>query len=519
MRARKAERASEDRLAAGEQVIRFMLDDLTRELKALGRLEVLAGTTEEVNRFYDSIPLEAQTNESRKIRADALVSIGRVRSSRGDMAAAQSAFFQAQALYQKLTQSPTAPVDVFDGLASVMILLGDHFESLGQFDQAAEAAGNALAIYQDLRRRMPSDENAASGEAAAWLGLGNVHYSSSNYDQALKDFRTALEIWQRLVEQAPDDKRMLQKTAQARQALAVCLRRLDRPEEAKAELTGALEAWKQLATSSPGDATVFTGQAESLNSAAAFANSNGDLDEAVRLTREAIAIRRQLVARDPSNAGWLHQLALVEQNLGVVENRRKDYPAAVAALESAFASWERLRGIAPPLLRWRDDYAKGFATADSLYRQLWNESLAAKGAEAHVATISFAVKTLALSLQYWGDEPPARDRRYHVARTALDVAATHGKLSDPEGARPFYQLARYLFGRLAAADEDSADAGELRADLTRLGRIGKVLGDSPGNVDAPDVKRLDQLPLLPKFLLEEMGHDPPIQIQSGKSSS
>ena len=30
------------------------------------------------------------------------------------------------------------------------------------------------------------------------------------------------------------------------------------------------------------------------------------------------------------------------------------------------------------------------------------------------------------------------------------VAITHGKLGNPEAARPFYQLARYLFGRLAA---------------------------------------------------------------------
>ncbi|MEZ5328264.1 MAG: serine/threonine-protein kinase [Verrucomicrobiales bacterium] len=504
VRARKAERASEERLAAGEQVIRFMLDDLTRELKALGRLEVLAGTTEEVNRFYDAIPVDVQTSESRKIRADALVSIGRVRSSQGDMAAAESAFYQAQALYQKLAESPKAPVEVFEGLGSALILLGDHLESQGRFEQAEEAAAKALAIYQDLRLRVPGDENITSGEAAAWLGLGTVHYGNGHYDRALKGFRSALEIWQRLAEQAPEDKRMQQKYAQALQAVAMCLRRQDRPAEAKAALTEALESWTQLAASSPGDATILTGQAETLNNAAVLANSQGDLDEAARLTSEAVAIRKQLVARDPSNAGWLHALALVEQNLGEVEYRLKDYHSAAAAFESAFASWERLRSMAAPLLRWRDDFEKGVVTADSVYRKLWSESLNGKGASDRDAAVRFAVKTLSLRLSYWENSPTDRDRRHQVAQMALQVASTHGKLGNPEGGRPFYQLARYLFGRLAA-DVDATFTDKLRADLRQLEAIGNVLGDAPGNIDAPDERLLAQLPVLPKFLLEEMG--------------
>lgn len=497
VRARKAERASEARLTAGEQVIRFMLDDLTRELKALGRLEVLAGTTEEVNRFYDGIPIEEQTEVSRRIRADALVTTGRVRSSQGDFPAAESAFMRARELFRKLAATPSASDEVFDGLGSALVLLGDHFEAQGEVGKAEDACRQALEIYQSLKKRFPDNDLWESGEASAFFGLGNVRFGVGDYSAAYESLRNAQSIWQRLASSAPSDHRMKQKAAQAQQAVAVSLRKLEKPVEAKIALDAALATWDELAASVPGDATILTGQAETLNNAAALAHSEENLDDAIELTQQAIDIRRRLVARDPTNAGWLYNLALVQQNLGVVENHRQDYRAAAAAFESAFASWRRLRDLATPLLRWRDHYAQGFGVADGVYRKLWNQALEEETVEGRSEALHFALKTLSTGLEFWEDEPAEVNRRHHVARIVLDVTATYGKLGDTAGAEPFFKLAQYLY---ASLQKSILPQAELEGDLKRL----HAMRNAFGKERQIGAEHVSQLPPLPEFLKDEM---------------
>jgi hypothetical protein len=75
--------------------------------------------------------------------------------------------------------------------------------------------------------------------------------------------------------------------------------------------------------------------------------NQGDLAGALAAYEAALAIREELAASDPDNAGWRRDLSVSHNNIGDVRREQGDLAGALAAYEAALAIRKELAGGGP----------------------------------------------------------------------------------------------------------------------------------------------------------------------------
>ena len=380
-------------------------------------------------------------------------------------------------------------------------MFGGQLKDRGEFERGQDCFEEALTIYGTLQSEEPGEVLWRRGEATAYLGLGKLKFRQLELEDASSHLKRAVDIWKPISDESPEDNRVKQKLAGGLQVLGVCRHRQKDAELALAAFTESIELWEQVQKEEPGNAPVQTGFADALNNFSAFLLERGDHKEARLVTKKAIEIRKFLSRRDPTNASWLYHLALVTQNLGVLEAKGEDIHASAVAYDEALVVWSQLRELADPLLRWRENWAKGVGSAETTYGELW-DSAYANGNEKEA--LQFARKFWMLSLEFWEELPSASERRYHVARRALDLSTTYNHFGDLTRANYYFEIARYLLQTLIYTGLTS-EPEEVEKELSRVEELSKAFPEGdPGELKLPSSEVLKRCPELPIFVRAEI---------------
>ena len=77
--------------------------------------------------------------------------------------------------------------------------------------------------------------------------------------------------------------------------------------------------------------------------------AQGNLPEALKSFREALAIRERLARTDPGNADWQHDLAVAHEKIGEVMMAQGNLPQALKSFRDWFTIADRLADADPPL--------------------------------------------------------------------------------------------------------------------------------------------------------------------------
>jgi hypothetical protein len=298
-RARTAELEAQNSRSNAEKLVSFLIEDFYAELAPTGRLDTLGKLAHMTVGYYDSLPPQLITPQTRMNRAMALVREGASLNAAGKAEAAFKSFGEAQSEFEKLHAA------------------GNHGEDI--------VYGLALALYEQ-------------GSTVIRGGRGTALQLQQAAD-LLRPLVYATNPSRRVRQLYGDDLNFLSHTQPNAQAVVTC-------EEARKVLTGigALDL---------SDLNAASSYADTADSEARFLLALGRIDEAQKLEQQVYDLAEKVLAQRPSDLHSLLNRVLAASLLSEVARRRHDdATAADYARRAVQASEDWVRSDPSNLEAW-----------------------------------------------------------------------------------------------------------------------------------------------------------------------
>jgi len=306
-------------------------------------------------------------------------------------------------------------------LAAVESTIGRAYLGLGRYDKAQEHIQRGF----DLRlQHLPEGHHDI---AESKIDLAHLYYKLDNYQEAEKLLREALATHQSLRGQTNLD------TARVWNDLGAVLRASGQIDEAEKAHRKALAIREQLALEDP---TKREAVAESYNNLAAILAAKKDLDGAIRMSEDALRLRRELLpATHPMVAQALANLAVMKATKARATGDQALLKQAIDLMEENVAIEEKVLGPDHP------DHARSVSALGVMY-------VVAKDLDSGTRHMREAL----------------RIRRKHINPGELDVWHIQYQLASILTRQKKYDEAEPLYSEALANVSDSTPAG---ADLRR----------------------------------------------------
>jgi tetratricopeptide (TPR) repeat protein len=202
----------------------------------------------------------------------------------------------------------------------------------GKFEPALEAAQQSESMLQAMSNAGSGDDDFQRERSMSANRIGEAYANLGNHDKALQSFNKALGIRQELAER--------DKTAQAKRDLVVAYERVGDQQRALGNLAEAYKMYNDslpirqaLAAADPTDLDRQEDLAAGYDRVAPFFEG----EAAIGWYDKSIAIRRELVQRDPSKASWQASLASVLDAKGNALTNLGRCPEAIAPLQEGLS--------------------------------------------------------------------------------------------------------------------------------------------------------------------------------------
>ncbi|HEX5961417.1 MAG TPA: TIR domain-containing protein [Rhodanobacteraceae bacterium] len=429
-----AKQAAERRQKQAEDLVDFMLGDLTTKLRALDRLDVLRAVDDKAMAYFKSLPPSDVNDTELAQRAKALQRIGEVHLEHS-LPKAMDAFRQALLLNRKLVdQSPGDPLRQ-NAFAENQLWIGFAYWNEGKSGPAEKAFRESAAALERATALAPSNNDVQHNLDGAYNNLGHVAQARKELDAASRYYARDLALCQRMVAAHPDD-------VLWRNALG--------------------DAHDNLAT---------------------VALMRGHLDQAIDGYLEEQHILRDVVAKQPQDRQMRQQLligdAILARTLALAGQTR----AARKFIDAALGIGKAQMAFDPSHKAWKETYFYSRLLAAQLVWAQGDPAQADQWFKVSLATLQQLVHADPSQANWRRDLAVAQlaSARFAKAHGQADIARTHASEADDTarkllaGGAPKASLVRIaaaaelLLGQLAARRGDTATADKLRRQaLTRM---------------------------------------------------
>ncbi|WP_313536394.1 toll/interleukin-1 receptor domain-containing protein [Sphingomonas sp.] len=285
----RARGEAEARRAQAEGLVEFMLTDLRGRLKEVGRLDVLREANARALRYYGEQDLATLPPDVLARRARAIMTMGEDAMEAKEIARARTAFLQANRITHALIEREPNQYDIVFAHAQSEFYLGLlHFK-------AGELAATEphFEAYAALAHRLMALSPANSRSAE------EVSYAAGNL--------CALRMEQR----------------QAERAVTLCSEALRANEALAQREPDSEQRWRDVANR---QGWLADAQFDARN-----------MNAALDLRRQQVALLERLFARDQGNARNRRMLIWAERALAKLENRNGDDALAVRRMRAAIS--------------------------------------------------------------------------------------------------------------------------------------------------------------------------------------
>jgi tetratricopeptide (TPR) repeat protein len=263
--------------------------------------------------------------------------------------------------------------DIIESFRKLHRIANEHKVSFPEL--AAYALGSANEAKNPISPRLSeADELISKGDV---LEAGHVLVAADKQIDDLKitdDEKTKLHT-------AVADK--LGKAGQKLDALG-------KPAEALEVLTNAQALFSALVSARP-SSELNLAIATNLDRLMSVSAQVNKLDEALRYTREAIAIREQVLRDDPKNAGCECEIARNYETIGIILDAQNDPDGARAAHETALTIRRKMAKAEPTQKRWQHFLAKNLVRTSRLQATKGHPDAFTNAKEAVLIWRSFAM--------------------------------------------------------------------------------------------------------------------------------
>lgn len=323
-----ASQAAERRQKQAEDLVGFMLGDLSDKLNEVHRLDIMQSVDDKAMAYFALLPAADATDAALTLRVNALEKIGGVRMEQGAFPPAVQAFQSAVALAAELARR--APDDM-----RRRAVWGDSLKWLGQVFWYQGDLARALQAFQVASALLGKAQAANPADNHLTLNLGEVRNNAGHVLEARGDFAGArieyeatLKLYQELAAREPTN-------PQWQSYLGDGWNNLGKLALERGQLDQAVAAYRSdqhiKATLAATDQKNHEAQENLLLSDAILGRTLawcGDNDAALRYTTEAVRLAKALTTFDPATLGFQEDLALYDAQLGDLQREAGNLSAA-----------------------------------------------------------------------------------------------------------------------------------------------------------------------------------------------
>jgi serine/threonine protein kinase len=338
--------------AQAEELMAFMLEDLTQGLERLGRLDLLDQVASQSVDYYDSLPPDSGDRDALVRRSLALRNIGRVLLDQGELERARAAMEGSLALISRLAAEDPGSSELLAQEANRHLELGGVLQHTGDLDAAFVAHRQGVLLYERLLDQDPENPEGQRELARGLAGIGFELWARADFDAALASLARSVELLEALTARHPGDER-------AARLLLTSISRMgdvhrDRGDlgEAVALARRALALSKQQLAADPSNAWHLVALSQSAASLGFTLWRTGDLEGALAAYREALETDRRLADQDPTNGTHQRNLASAYANVGEMLRGLGDLEGAIEALDRSIAILGPLARAHPTEADW-----------------------------------------------------------------------------------------------------------------------------------------------------------------------
>ncbi len=345
--------------------------------------------------------------------------------------------------------------------------LHQRLQPLGRTDLLEEVAQRALAHHD---RFSAGDRTTSSRHrrALAYKNLGLVLESQGDLDAAERSLHHARELLAAVAAEEPDEVRWLRGLAGIESALAgVFLERGDTEGSSggcQRALTTARSLVEQFGRDDKNLAELWQAAANVIW----LDHQQGELEQALEASDEALAVSSERAASDPDANEWLYRLAVTHSYRAMVQEEQQQHDVAMASYSEGLALVEELAGREPQNARWAFERELNHARIGHLLETQDN-----------LVDAEFEYRTaleLARGLVAQDDANTKWRRELGVALTSLGQILR--RLDRTLDALPLLDESLSISRRLATQDPANASLNnDLAWDLVQVGTVYSDLGD------------------------------------------
>jgi tetratricopeptide (TPR) repeat protein len=321
-----------------DDLINFMLGDLTDRLTEVGRLDILDSTVTKVVSYLDSFDKQSLNPQALTQRSQVLVHIADIRSSRGKLPEANSAANEAIAIARKLQHEQ--PGDQSDELlAKALVILSALSVQEADFEKATPLTQETFEIASRLLAASPGQPDRVQLQADADENLAYIYAVGPKPDIDRTDalLKNCIDILRPLAQRAETSPKHLQTQMHCEMQRGVDLYIANRFDKSQIVFTDFLRDAQVAQERYPKSHDLLNTLLTGLGNATTFFSNTGQLDQAEIASVEALDIGRRLVSFEPDNYEWLQSLATATTAAVSLKIERKDWEAAQKTSDEALA--------------------------------------------------------------------------------------------------------------------------------------------------------------------------------------
>ncbi len=345
-----------------EDLVAFMLEDLSDDLRPVGRLEALEQVARKALEYYEQAAPGTDRSAAFR-RGSAFAIVAEVLDDQGDRAAALEAANTARDIHQRLVEASPERHDWQNQLALSHLRLGSILRLSGddRQAQASEALEAAFAVASRLVELDPSHSEWRQTLAETHYALGMFNlFRERGLEKAGRRFDAAIAIYQRLAGEDPSRLRFKFRLAVLYgQGLGQTYQLSGQDAESLAAIEQAYALYQELARADPSNNKWQNGFAWENRRMGDYHQRHSRPRQALGYYRNALAISQRLVGLEPANVDWQDGLAQDHSAIGTIHQQRGEPAAALASFEASIETWERLAAANPA-----DDYFRHFLAGD-----------------------------------------------------------------------------------------------------------------------------------------------------------
>ena len=339
--ARKARDQAERRRQVAEDLIGFMLGDLTDRLQEVGRLDVLNTVGERAQAYFAALPEGELTAEELGWRLQGLQQIANVYLLKSEVERSREVLAQAAQMAERDAARFAGELRIAMAAFDVYSTQGQIAYDIGELDEATRLWRECLERAEAMRRTWPEEPESQWVLATAHHNLATALEQDGHRAEAIEHLRQAIAQEDALIAAGGEI------VAESRGLRSATRGFLSRALERQGELGAALEVRRLYleelekdGAAQPENAEIQYDLAVARGFVAGLEMVRGELDAADRLYRSGSETMARLAAADPANARLglfmtrFHSVPVeMRMALGQPEAAREGLDAAQAVLD------------------------------------------------------------------------------------------------------------------------------------------------------------------------------------------